>query len=1037
MKLTHRIINPDETTFGYKVQDGSLSYPIKEDGLWVESIIKALLESGYVLRGLPFNIVTDAGTPIEELPTITYAEAGITDQDLVDMEDMLAGRLPKATMSTLVTIDEESAPIHKFRKGKILIKTREELENFLKSITPATQNLLTETMILPLNAFVAEDALYTFEEYKVLSSELKEKIRSTTMYTYTQYTKLVEVFKALGLKEDYTDKDVVDMYMSFGVPGLRLNVVNISREDSRYIFEANIDYATVAKSRTDAKLKREIPYIRKRTQTYLQADGSYYKTATTKNGNWTPVDAESLHAQALELQNLGSNYITPIELETLGTEEVVKFECTNCEVEYNSSMLVIKNGYAFRELRDTIIVTQPGNTKARLDSEFFNIDKQGLQEHLENETLSTLLTIKTTKECKGTSFKALMQYGANIISAVSLFLNTDDNDLKYSVNPVDAEVTVDLNFDMLKKTAAGQQQLQEAGALNAPMFLNVFKRYLRGNLDPSDRLYATVDYIISGLLDGTINMGFMAQGATLDKRLQHESLYTKYLVIARKYLGLSFQDIYERIYDVDITTTYVELEGNGLKLRIPIVPLENAAKAYDADRDSYRLKQVEEARILGYITKAYTELTTTKKFKRHVAFESLTLDLTDKYKSSKIMPIIDKLEQWANDVIDNNYLERDPKNRECKKYSRQFAIDALFSIIVKGSVQMYPIFNKPSGQPPIVLDFGYPQIHHPVVDVSEVMEGIGTAKTLRNLATTTWEGTAIATDFAVNIAGRFLTYYVNAIVTPEYIIPKTNFKIPEVCLEVGRWNTAGAKGAERGKLITAYELLPKSDIEKIQAKSYRCFTTAYSGNCFPIKDGTGELVDIKKMEGNIYQYLDEADEELKLQNMSDEYDGKYESPTHPLYLKYPKLLELDSYEEYLEDEQEGEKVDGSYMYRVMPCQVIDRETITARSSLVRTLFAPKVKKVESRVKVEDFTGFDPEDFLANDNVLDIFAPMEGEAALYGDNVKNEVIFMDGSTVSAKDIPAVADKGTYQVRKISSFRYLVATAKGTYIIVEVK
>lgn len=1037
MDLTKRIVDGDKT-YGYIVKDGTIEYPIKEEGLWIEIVLKELISSGYILRALPYDITTPSGTPIEELPVVELKEAKITDQDLIAMEDMLVGRLPKATVQLYVSAASSKDKIYQFRKGDITIHTREELEKFLESRDGLVRNMVTYTMVMPLNSFVAEEALYTPNEYKDLPSSLKEKIKSTTMLTYAQYQKLIEVFKELGLPENYDIKDVVDMYMSFGVAGLRLDVTDMKTEESKYVFDSKVDYATVARARSDAKLKNEIPYIRNRVTTYLQSDGSWYKTATTKNGKWTPIGESTIHEQALELQKLGSNYIAPIEVESFGSEDVTTLTCGDYEVQYNDTMLIIRCGYAFRELRNVLWVSEPGNNNKRLNPEFFNIDKQGLQEEMENDALSTLLTIKTTKPCKGTSYKALMLYGANILSAVGLFLNTEDNDYNYSINPIDAEVTVDLNIAMLKTTEAGRSKLAEAGALEASRFLAVVKSYLNGSLDQSDRLYATVEYIINGLLDGTLNLDNMAQGARLDRRLQHEALYSKYLEIARKHLGLSFQEIYQKIYDVDVTTPYVELEGNGLKLRVPIIPLENAAKAYDADRNSYRLRQADQARIIGYVTKAYAELSTTKRFNRHVAIEYIMFDLTDKRSSDAILPILNKLEQWAGDVIDNNYLEKDPNNKKCKRYARQFAVDALFSILSKGKVQMYPLFNKPSGNAPIVLDFNQAYVHHPIPDISEGMSGQGTLGTLRNLAETAWESTAIVSDFTVNHAGRFITYFANAIVTPEYVIPKPQCEIQEVALSVALWNTAGAKGAERGRLICGNNLLPSAEIAKIQAKNYMCFTTAYAGNHFPVKDNKGELIDPRKIAGNIYQYVDEAEEQLRMQNIDDDYDGKFEVPTHPLFLKYPKLLEMDAFTEFSSEPRDGEKVDGAYMYRLMPYQTINREQIMARSKFVRELLDPtESNRLETNLKVEDFSGFSPEDFLANDNVLDLFAPMEGMAALYADNVKCEVIFMDGSTIAAKDIPAVADKGTHRVRRISSFRYLVSTAKETYIIVEVR
>lgn len=1027
MKIKNKIVD-NGNTFGYLIQDGAIEYPIKEAGLWVESIVTELLNSGYELRNLPYDYYTPDNTPISGLPTVELNDLNITDDDQINMEDMLVGRYSEAVMMTkLKVLEADKRAYKKFRKCKILINTREELEDFLKK-RKAISNSFDAKFILPLNSFVADEALYTPEEYFEASEEIKDAIAATQKLSYYQFRELVKIFIEMGLKKDYTAKDFADMYMSFGVPGMKVKCTSISSEFSKFTFGSTPDYAAITfkGSKPDTN-----SYVEDEVLTYLQSDGTWMKNANTGSGEWTPtMSVEDMQLKALELQKLG-NYIVPLRVRSRSKIEITTMQCDDAEISYIDNYMVIKGQGTLSSSRTIISVTEPGSSKD-LEPAYFNIYKSNLKERIENEVLSRYIGILTTEQSDGSTFKVLQTLGVNIRGALNYILSKDRNAAEFSLNPIDSENHIDIS-------TMTDKQIEEAGGMQPGKFAMETKRFLRDEMPESATYYETIDYIVRSVLDGSLNTDSIRGGIMSDAAAQRSNSYIDYIEIARKYLGLSFERIYNIIKDVTAATPYVEFTGEGLSMRMPIKPINNKALAWKADSNVLKQRQINEASKFCYVTRVISELTTRRTLGRSVAVEMQMIDLADATTNRTIPPIIDKLYNWCIDIIDANYLETDPTNNQLKGYVRGVVIDNLFRIVKTGEFKVPPLFNKPSGDDPIVLDFTAPIVRHPLADEDDSIAGANSRLLIKDALTRVIESTSILSDFTVNASGKFVIYVTNASITSTGVIPRVGFEIPEVALTTCWMNVAGESGKLRLQIMERDKLMPEYLLKIMKSGNYRCLETEYADVHFPVKKsfGSDTIISANSVPGNLYNYMRNAQRELDEQNENDEYNGKFQNPTMPLLLEYPKLADYGFTD--MDTEQDGEKVNGKYQYRVVPCGTLTRESALARFPKARELFeiSNTNKQLTGEiVKVSILDGLLPEDIMESD-VIEALAPIKGEPALYADDNNNTIVFMNGDVINANDIDEAYRKGIYQITRLSGIHYIVGSIKGSYISVEVR
>ena len=1024
MKITKKIMENNKVK-GFMVEDAGVTYPILEEALWADTIVDTLLESGYTLKGLPYDYADETGKSIYDLSEeLSYKDLNLTDEQEIELNDMLASRYPKSVMITKVTVDENAIEnFHTFNKEEILVTTREELIKLVEDRFKYMRDSLSPQAILPLNAITADSALLSVKEY--FSEEyrsVRELIQKTQTLTYVQYKALVNFFKAKGLPENYKPKDVIDMYMSYGIPGMNCKVFDPEIYRSKYPLAYKLDPTMIMRANTDKSAERSIPVIKTSMITYLDSTGEYKKDQNTAKGDWhINTNEGDVYELARRLHQLGQEYVRPVTIATVTSEEITKLAGPEITCKYNDNLMLVET--ANIETRIPVLtILEPGSATKSLDLTYYNIDRNILKDHIENLTLATYVADRTTKKTTACSYDALVSVGAGPIAALKYLLNYGNISHEYSVNPVDGDSEV-AKLDSLSKSS-----LAELGAIEPGQFISLINDFIEGKVMPEDKMYRTCEYLVGAFLTGEFSIDRIANGIESDAKLKYSSDYYKYFVVARKYLGLTFQQMYNRIKDVKIETPYIDFEGNGLKVRMDIIPIDNAFRSYNYDVIQYTANAANEASIIGYVTKAYTELSTNQIPDKHVAAEFLLLDLSDKNAKKILTPSINKLTRWCDDIIDSHFAQSDARNSHHKLLSRACVLDNLFRLYHTGEFWVYPLFSG-SKEFEFKFDFRDGMIYHPIEGVEESLYGPDIIADIKRCAYTVMESTVVISDYIINSSGKFITYFANAVVTPEYIVPKKGFEIMEMPL-INNWiNMSGGIGDRLLPTLTAKKLLPDNELIGIKENTYKCWKTAYALRHFPVRGGrNSDIINIEKEKGNIYQYYANAEEE-RLDADGDQ-SSRLERPTHPYMLKYNKMYELDFAEGLLKTkEANGERnAKGVFTWKMAPYQYINRNMILDRNPDIKKVFSPETKAIESRIHISRFEGFLPQDLEVLDkskDIADLLIPMsDGLALVFANTVTNELIFADSEVYPAFDIETLYNSGKFKIRKLSGRHFLV-------------
>ena len=1026
MELTKKILDAGEL-YGFLVEDGEEKFPILKEALWCEVIANSLLESGYKLLGLPYDFVQPDGTSIQELEAVELKDLALTEMQKVEMKDMLVTRMKKATMMTLVS-DNGKVGGHTFKKLKVILKTREELLKHLRERSLEKKNSTKLTDIIPINAITADSALLSPEEYVSTDSvELRGLIHEYANLTFEQYKALVDVFKDLGLPENFDAKDFIDIYLSFGVPGMHVENASIKTEESPMIFGAKYKYQDTWKDDNDSLL----PYLRDTVCTYMDANGDIHKTVKTSTGNWKMIHSNRKKSKIIELNSLGMEYITPVEIEARVTEKVTSIVNEAVGIIYNDTFMEITVA-GNRKVTDTIVnIAEPG-TKNKLETRFYNSSEGELEEHLECSALAQALIERITVKANVSTYRALQAIGASPLSACQYYINREDTAEYWSLNHIDSNNETEIiykNLDAEAQMAVSKQVMFGNTAAAA------LGKYLRGEMTEHNDFYLTAEHIISSLLSGGLNVDGVNQGKALDGQTSARNTYYDYIYIARKYMNMSARDIYNLLTDVDEKTPRIVFEGNGMKMVMKLTPIKYAVDMFQQDVENYKMRQVDQAKVLGHVTKLYTEYAANRIPGKHVAIEYKMLNLKSKKIADAVNPIIDKLVIMYQEVIAGNYRQTDPLFKKLNAYARKDVIENLFRLIAKGKICISKLFfgiTPVKGEVSYVeIDCNSDEVPHPLENINEFFNGNSMIKVLRTVVETAVSSTTLLADNTITYMGDFRTYFDNAVVTPEYVVPNPGFKIPEINIR-SAWMKFLPEVKEQ--MIALYEqgnILPKEEIDSMKKGSYASLETRYKRCHYPM--GSEQSVDTFR--GNLITYSKNADIEIKAASANGDVFCR---PQHPLLHTYPVLNKILDIAE--EKEVAGEKnAKGQYVYKLPACALVSREDIFARNPELAALGKIETKNIqlENKYCIKTFEGLPIEAFLENDNVFELMKKIDdGKALIFSSEANNDLVFGKDDIVDIKDIEEAYKSGKYKIRKVSARSYLVQTFRGTFVEVEI-
>lgn len=631
MKITNLIIKENKI-YGMNIEDGSESYPIRIESLHTPIILDTLMVEGWELYGLPFDLRM-GNTKLEDLPKVNYADANITEQQEQDMIDTMAIRYKEVDLKAKLV----KSPVNylQFQKSNNLIKTREDLIKFLEGTVGEDRDLSTPTTYMPLNSFVDPSVLLTPEEY--FSSEnikIRNLIEKRRTLSFKSYSRLAEFLIQVGLNPDYKAKELVDMYFSWGICGIKFDAFERKNTRSNIILGAPLAHSIS---------EDEMPYVRLRYLTYMDSGGTVHRTSNIQGHNWKPTLKDfAFESKRKEAFNEGYNYVAPVYVESVIDEEITHLVGDSMEVEYtDGKMIITYNNYAYNV--PTLRVRRLDNMFKFLHTRFWNVTTEESKEKLFRElyiqSICKEIADKTTVKSNVSSFKALQTTGAGPGNIFTYILEKNQS---------------------LKDIIENEKERD--------MFVIRIVEYMEGTLSQNYKYYSEVETFVNDVVDGNINIDNTSDGQDSDNAEGFESIYQA-VYVANKYLGVSLDTIYKQVMNIDVDQPHLDFVGTEKSIRLPITKKDAKRKGYQADINAYRNEQAKTATEWMYVTNTYRELGPLGN-RKHAAAEILVF-----YRDKSTEALENYITNLVNEEISNFV-----------PYQQQEAFRSILPILVSNSL---------------------------------------------------------------------------------------------------------------------------------------------------------------------------------------------------------------------------------------------------------------------------------------------------------------------------------------------------------------
>lgn len=655
-----KVILKNNVMFGFVIEDAQEDYPIIAKQLHTTVILDQLLSDGWQLFGLPYDL-RKGDVKAEELPSITYSEAGLNEDEEQYLMDMCVDVYTEVELKSKLC--KEVALAHmKFKDGSDKIKTRSELIQFLDSLEEGF-DIDSEVMYMPLNSFVSKSALFSVDEYfAALNAKYRRIIESRRKISLRNHMRLLKTFNALGLPSSFTAKEFIDMYMSWGVCGIDFLPYDKQQKDSNLIFGSTVHYDMPDES---------MPYLRERILTYLKTDRSFHIPTAMKGSKLVPYDSDSiLEEKARANMLLGMNYISPIIAETRITEQVTTFIGESLTVMYNTEQIAFINEDGRRINISGYSVVAPYGRGMNIRHELWNLlDPEVKIEFFEEAYLRSLeqqIISNSTENVQVSSIKALRSTGVGIRPALKYMLMSDS--------------LIDTAFETIygEEATAGNEEEKRV------MIDNDVHDYLEGQIPYGTRKYDSITELLENIIAGITNIDMVETSSNSDRSTSTSIDYFNHLKVARKYLGISLQEISDIVSVITKDSTDVEFHSQQGSMRMRVFPRKMKRKGYIADRNNYMLKAAMTATNYHYITEVYREVGPKGKVNpNHCAVRALEFYTEDGRATTQVI-------EWIKQVIDAEIQKNIPFRQMQKMRDTIPALvpGAIFEALIKGTISI-------------------------------------------------------------------------------------------------------------------------------------------------------------------------------------------------------------------------------------------------------------------------------------------------------------------------------------------------------------
>lgn len=795
MKIVQKIVNPDNSIFGYYLDDDGFTFAVTTRGLYDESVLSKLVEAGYKIYDYHGHIEIN-GIEISSLESVMNDISEEEIEILTQMEDAVLSEQEATQYFTRVA----NVTTVELKQPKVEIATREDFLAYLDRVEIENRYSNSIRDIRPINSFVAQDALFTVEEI-CANPELRRYLdiieKRRYVKTYSSYLRLIEFLKVEGVLEDTgreaTIDEVLEAYCAWGICGLNLRIIRRTKE-------LNVNYyinRPTGKTKTVNVKDNAIS-----TLCYMDKDGTIYYGGGSINirdevkPDNLPVTPVQLDEYWKELRNtsmwgsdyklikcLITRYVTRHCFEAMSDEgEMFEFRADPYGIAMvNASTCIFKINFMMAQLIDGPFLPL-ANVATSTDYYLMNLTCVKIRD---------LFSSKIVNPPVSSSFELLLNEGVTPEVAIQYIANQIKlhPDLNYDYDDgIDYGEAYSLYRNGLPQEFVDRYNPNDEPYDNIDDFINiavntrdeliaegVYKSNSKSltaaeqELCRMERAINPIECLtfVRSVKNGDISVNNLGQGLKLDKSVDTYFWAEMLMTMAKHEVGFSASKVIlgEWIASFGEDSEYLNLSEE-IEIR------NNAYNGYLKDRATLNSERAKQSIKACYITKVFREISNLPvPSHRHYMFECLSLDLGPGTETEEILFALDAAIQSG--IMRCQDLGRKEKDLIIEG-STDVALKLLFKIALKlplekvqgdeNTVKVKERLNVGSKEAEIIIS----------IKQSHYAELISTPQFERNYCTVyDW------CDFEMRKNGGFNYYAINANLTPWQVLPKDGYSIPE------------------------------------------------------------------------------------------------------------------------------------------------------------------------------------------------------------------------------------------------------------------
>lgn len=654
----------------------------------------------------------------------------------------------------------------------------------------------------------------------------------------------------------------------------------------------------------------------------------------TKSLKWEP-KTDNQQAYEESYIHLKENDTRLVDLVCKSSEESTIMEGLQANVQYDINVVLVGS------LRlPNIYVYSNDSSNKPISPDYWNPNAYGkLTEVCYLRALAQAAIRKCITPCNASSFKALTMSGCSPYSALVYYVLNE----KLDKGKID---------DITGKVTAGEDSMPVITLFDVD-------KYIEGRPLEEDK-YDVLDNFVRGIA----NIDHTYEGIQAEAEYSADSMYEELYAI-HYVLGVGLDELYEKITNIGDEEEIV-FSGHGYNHTLKLPKLKLKMNGYHCDLEDYRDAAINDAVEYVYVTKIAREIGTVEA-KRHVAFECLTME-----RNSHTKEMLTTLRDMFISRIESNVIGIQ-QQASYKKLAPMFAAARFFEAAIKGTVT----FPKAVGGEVVMLT--------PAEQMS-----------YRNSLTTNIESTTVYCDTNVEQNGNFRRYCINAYITPEYIIPKSAYTIPESSF-IALWRDFSSVPEVRAKLV-AKGLIPQNHVawENRYFNEKLCLTDILSDRTLVYYNDNANKFRESVAETDEFVAVPHPLEYLTPGMFKEDEDDMTATSSVPLRTGLPNFAVGDAYTRSLSDYDEIVNVEGT--------------------------------DENSNVGFSLFRGYDADDFYMVKDVLKTVLPVTDKNITIYPPMK--FYTKETGVADYSDIVKL-DTTQYPVKNIRGRKYVLRDIKGKY------